>query len=89
MTRIKSFLHNQRGGTAILFGLLLLPIMAAIGAAIDYSRATNVRTARQAAADAAALLATRDAAGLRDAGLVARAQQRRIANDIAGIRLAF
>jgi Flp pilus assembly protein TadG len=80
MTRITSFLHNQRGGTAILFGLLLLPIMAAVGAAIDYSRATNVRTAIQAAVDAAALLAARDATGLSDAGLVARAQQAFAAN---------
>jgi Flp pilus assembly protein TadG len=54
MTRIKSFLDNQRGGTAILFGLLLLPIMAAVGAGTDHARATNVRTAVQAAVDAAA-----------------------------------
>jgi Flp pilus assembly protein TadG len=75
MTRIKSFLSDRRGGTAILFGLLLLPLMAAVGAAVDYSRASNARTGMQMAVDAAALFAARDGGGLSDKELLARTQQ--------------
>jgi Flp pilus assembly protein TadG len=80
MTRIESFSRDQRGGVAILFALLLLPLMAAVGAAIDYSRASNVRTAMQAAVDAAALLAARDSATLSDSSLADRARQVFLAN---------
>src|SRR5882762_3176190 len=80
MTRVKTFSSDQHGGVAILFGLLLLPVMAAVGAAIDYSRAANVRTAMQSAADAAALLAARDSGSLSDSGLADRARQAFLAN---------
>ena len=75
MTTMKSFLGDQRGGTAILFGLMLLPLMAAVGAAVDDSRAANVRTAMQAAADAAALLLAREGGTLSNRGLTDRARQ--------------
>jgi Flp pilus assembly protein TadG len=71
MTTMKSFLSDQLGGTAILFGLMLLPLMAAVGAAVDYSRAANVRTAMQVAADAAALLLARDGGTLSNDRLAA------------------
>src|SRR3954466_6113310 len=80
MNRIKSFPSDQRGATAILFGLLLLPLMAAVGAAVDYSRAANARTAMQTAVDAAALLAARDAGGLTTQGLTDRTRQAFLAN---------
>jgi Flp pilus assembly protein TadG len=37
------------------FALALVPIMGAVGAAVDYSRASNIRTQLHAAADAAAV----------------------------------
>jgi Flp pilus assembly protein TadG len=80
MTTIKSFWDDRRGGTAILFGLMLLPLMAAVGAAVDYSRAANVRTAMQAAADAAALLLARDGVALSNNRLAARAREVFLAN---------
>jgi Flp pilus assembly protein TadG len=51
----KYFIHKTDGNVALMFGLSLFPILAATGAAIDYSRASNVQSAYKAAADAAAL----------------------------------
>ncbi len=75
MTTMTSFFNDQRGATAITFGLLLLPLMAAVGSAVDYSRAANVRTSMQAAADAAALFAARDVRTAGTAQLTDRVQQ--------------
>src|SRR6202158_264277 len=50
---IGRFRSDQRGNIAVLFMLALLPILSAIGCAIDYSRAAQLRSKLQAAADAA------------------------------------
>ena len=44
----------------MIFAIALLPILGFIGAAIDYSRATNARTAMQSALDSAALMVSKD-----------------------------
>lgn len=80
MTTISRFRADCRGQTAVLFGLMLLPVMASAGAAVDYMRAANARTAMQAAADAAALAAARDAAGLTQDQLVDRTKKTFTAN---------
>jgi Flp pilus assembly protein TadG len=49
------FLKDHRGGVAPLFALAIVPIVGFTGAAVDYSRASAVRTNMQAAADATAL----------------------------------
>lgn len=54
------FWKDERGGIAIMFGVTLVVLATVVGAAIDYSRATNLRTAYQVAADAAVLAATAD-----------------------------
>jgi Flp pilus assembly protein TadG len=57
------FLHNQNGNIAVAFSLALLPVVGAIGAAIDYSRWSATDTALQVQVDSAALSAishTRD-----------------------------
>jgi Flp pilus assembly protein TadG len=46
---------DERGAVAILFALMLVPLVAATGAAIDYARGVEFRSALQAAADDAAL----------------------------------
>ncbi len=46
---------DRRGTVAAAFGVLTVPIMLATGAAVDYSRAANLRAKLQAATDAAAL----------------------------------
>jgi hypothetical protein len=68
------FARNERGNIAILFGLTLLPMMAATGAAIDYSRASQARNQIQAAADSAVLAVARRAPTLTDAQLRSEAE---------------
>jgi Flp pilus assembly protein TadG len=51
----RRFAGDERGSTAIVFALALLPVMAAAGAALDYSRASQMRTKLQAVIDAAVL----------------------------------
>lgn len=53
------FLTDTRGATVLMFGLAALPLMFALGAVIDYSRASDVRSDLQAAVDGAALAAGR------------------------------
>src|SRR5271169_6222466 len=49
------FWSDRRGNIAIIFGLAIVPVMGAIGAAVDYSVANASRTAMQAALDNTAL----------------------------------
>src|ERR1700719_1223152 len=46
---------DRSGNIAIIFGLAIVPVMGAIGAAVDYSVANASRTAMQAALDNTAL----------------------------------
>ncbi len=57
MQALKRFKRDDRGVTAVIFSLALLPILGAAGAAVDYTRAINVRADLQKAVDAAALQA--------------------------------
>ena len=58
------FLQNQKGGVAPLLALAIIPLLGAVGAAVDYSRANSTRTAMQAALDSTALMLSKDAQGL-------------------------
>ncbi len=49
------FRRDQRGNIAIIFALSLIPVLSCIGCAIDYSRATQMRSKLQAAIDAASV----------------------------------
>ena len=51
----KGFWSNQKGSMIVMFAVALIPILALMGAAIDYSRASLARTKMQAALDATAL----------------------------------
>jgi len=59
----------------MMFAAALLPLMAFIGAAIDYSRAVNARSAMQAAIDSTALMISKDAASLSAEQISAKATQ--------------
>ncbi len=48
---------DQNGAFAVIFALLLLPLLALAGAVVDYSQATSIKNQIQAAGDAAALAA--------------------------------
>jgi Flp pilus assembly protein TadG len=52
---IGRFRKDQRGNIAVIFTIALLPILTAIGCAVDYSLATRMRAKLQAAADAASV----------------------------------
>ena len=54
---LRRFKRDARGNVAIIFGLTLLPMMIAAGAAVDIARAYVVENKLQAALDAAALSA--------------------------------
>ncbi len=56
------FLRNARGGVAPLMAVVAVPIMAAVGIAVDYSRINAARTAFQVSLDATALMLSKDAA---------------------------
>ena len=56
------FQRDRRGDVAIIFALALIPILAVVGAAIDYSRANAMRVDLQAALDLTALMASKNAA---------------------------
>jgi hypothetical protein len=56
---LQRFIQNSTGGVAPMFAIAAIPLIGAIGAAIDYSRAASVRTQLLAAADAASLASVR------------------------------
>ena len=52
---ITRFRRDRSGNIAVVFTLALLPVLSAIGCAIDYSRATQIKSKLQAAVDAASV----------------------------------
>jgi Flp pilus assembly protein TadG len=67
------FFNDCRGGVAPLLALGIVPLVGAVGAAVDYSRANSVRAAMQNALDATALMLSKDAQGLSGAQLTQKA----------------
>jgi len=55
-----TFAQDERGNIAIIFALVLMPLLAGVGAAMDYSKAADVRAHLQAALDAAVLAGAKD-----------------------------
>jgi Flp pilus assembly protein TadG len=62
--RVRTFLADRKGNTAILFALATVPMVGFVGAAIDYSHANSIKAAMQAAADATALAMSKSAGSL-------------------------
>lgn len=60
MRIVRRLMADRSGVTAVIFGLAAVPLVALVGAAVDYSRATGAQTAIQRAADATALRLARD-----------------------------
>ncbi len=67
------FFKDCRGGAAPFLALAIIPMVAGIGAAVDYSRANSVRTAMQAALDSSGLMLSKDAQNLSGAQMTAKA----------------
>src|SRR3954453_19193381 len=72
---VSRFTQDRSGATALIFGLLAPVFIAATGAAIAYSQASNVHTAQQNALDAAVLAATGLPLGTTDAARTDAAQK--------------
>jgi len=66
---LRRFRRDRSGNVIVFFGLAIVPVLGLAGAAIDYARATTVRSQLNAAVDSAALMAARDASKLTDAQL--------------------
>ncbi len=49
------FRSDRSGNIAVIFALALVPVLSALGCAIDYSRATKVKSKLQSAVDAASV----------------------------------
>lgn len=73
---VRNLWNAEDGNVAIILTIALIPVFVSMGAAVDYSRATSVKTAMQAALDAAALKL------VRDAGSLTGDQMRSAANDL-------
>ena len=52
---IGRFRGDRSGNIAVIFALALMPILSAVGCAVDYARATQIRSKLQSAADAASV----------------------------------
>lgn len=52
---LNRFRNDRSGNIAVIFTLAILPVLSAVGCAIDYSRATQLRSKLQAAIDAASV----------------------------------
>ena len=68
------FAADCRGNVALTFGIATLPLIGAVGAAVDYSRANATKAAMQSALDATALMLARDASTMTDQSLDTKAK---------------
>ncbi|MCP4070564.1 MAG: VWA domain-containing protein [Hyphomicrobiales bacterium] len=57
LKRVRNFFNHKSGNVAATFAIALLPIMLSVGAAIDYSRMSNLHNKVAIATDAALLAA--------------------------------
>ncbi|HWK97312.1 MAG TPA: TadE/TadG family type IV pilus assembly protein [Pseudolabrys sp.] len=71
--RLAAFRRDRRGNVAITFAMATLPMVGAVGYAVDYSHANSVKAALQAALDSTALMLARDAATISSSELDAKA----------------
>lgn len=60
--KLSAFGAEQRGNIAITFAFAAIPVIALVGAAVDYSRANQLKAAMQTAVDSTALMLSKEAA---------------------------
>jgi hypothetical protein len=91
--RARGFRNDTCGNTTVIFALAVIPIFGSVGAAVDYSRANNARTAMQAALDATALMISKQALDLQTAQVQSKARAYFDAMfnrpDIKGLKVKF
>jgi Flp pilus assembly protein TadG len=57
---LRRFAGATDGNVALIFGIVVVPLISFVGAAVDYSRANMARTSMQAALDSASLMVSKD-----------------------------
>jgi Flp pilus assembly protein TadG len=70
---IRSFGRSDRANVMLTFALTTIPMIAFVGAAVDYSRGNSAKAAMQAAVDSTALMLSKDAQNLTMAQLNTKA----------------
>src|SRR5690348_15993677 len=60
--KLREFCVARKGNVALTFGLATIPIVCAVGAAIDYTHAVSVKAALQSALDSTALMMQKESA---------------------------
>ena len=71
--RLCAFRKARSGNVTTIFALAIIPIIGAVGAAVDYSHANSARTAMQAAVDATALMLSKNISTLSTAQINSQA----------------
>src|SRR5712691_8365151 len=71
--RFRAFRVAHAGNVTITFALATIPIVGAVGAAVDYSHVNSARTAMQAAVDATALMLSKQVTTLTTAEINSKA----------------
>ncbi len=71
---LEAFRRSERANVTIMFALATIPMMGFVGAAVDYSRANSVKAAMQAAADATALMLSREVHDMNNAQIQTKAK---------------
>jgi Flp pilus assembly protein TadG len=71
--RWRRFCADGRGNITMTFALALVPVVGLAGAAVDYSRASAIRTSMQSSADSAALAVSKTATSLTQAEIQSQA----------------
>ncbi|MBS3651328.1 pilus assembly protein [Pseudaminobacter sp. 19-2017] len=86
---LRRFLQNAKGNVAVTFVLASLPLMAAVGGAIDYFDAANKASALQNAVDTAALAAAQAHMDGKSASQISQAGQDFLSSNSAGLGLGL
>ena len=90
---MRRFWSDEKGSMIVMFAVALIPVLALMGAAIDYSRANLARTKMQGALDATALFLSKLPAGSTQEDLTAKGTVYFFANytesDVLSIQLSF
>src|SRR5262245_10206823 len=71
--RLRTFMAAERGNVVMTFALATIPMVAFVGAAVDYSRGNSAKAAMQSAVDATALILSKEAQKLNNDGLNSKA----------------
>jgi Flp pilus assembly protein TadG len=71
--KLRLFAAAHSGNVAVVFGIAAIPLMTAVGAAVDFSRGASTKASMQGALDSAALHLVRDAATLPSGELTPKA----------------